>query len=64
MSVQKQLEKMQAKTCKELADEYGVHVNTVYSMRDKIAGILNLQPGAKRFLPKQLNIFYGYYGRP
>lgn len=64
MSVQKKEEKRTAKSPKELAGEYGVHVNTIYTMRNKIAMMLNLGKSAKRLSPKQVDIFYGYYGRP
>jgi len=64
MNVHNKEVKMQAKTCKQLAVEFGVHVNTIYTMRDGIAMMLNLKKGAKQLLPKQLDIFYNYYGRP
>lgn len=54
-------EKPQAKTCKELAAEYGVHVNTIYEWRNKIAVLLNLKKKAKKLTPKQVAIFDAYY---
>lgn len=53
-----------AKTLKEIANEYGVHVNTVYKWAHNISLLLNFSKNTKKLTPKQVHIFYEYYGNP
>ena len=55
---------IEAKTPQELANEYNVHVNTVYNYIKGIKSLLNHRKGQKKLTIKQVQIFYGYYGEP
>ena len=64
MNVRAKDEKRQAKSRKELAADYGVHVNTIYDWCKKISMVLNVRPKSKKLTPQQVDIFYGFYGNP
>lgn len=51
-----------AKTPKELANEYGVHVNTIYSLIKRLSEDLNHRKGQKKLTPKQVQLIKENYG--
>jgi transposase len=58
------MENIVSKTPKELANEFKLHVNTIYKYIERISILLNYRKGQKKLTPQQIRVFYEYYGSP